>query len=265
MIAGAAMRARLNASLSAASPSPTYWQYSCAHDSARKVAPLAVAAARASVVLEQPVEMGAGVVVPLVLQALDVMLSAIRASVIASLSHRLTRRSVQQHAPGRREAQPLEGGRVLQRPLHRLAQTPLHLLQPANVLPAAHTGTQEDVGTSPLGVTVVTIPRLLLVICTGAYVLPKRPRPPPPLALVASRQPVIFNDMPPLPPPPRSSAATITAPRAGKHSSVSFSPSFCLVRRSPLTLSSAGRPIPVQVLCRSAVTPPPPRARAHPT
>lgn len=51
---GAAMRARLNASLSAASPSPTYMLYSCAQERDMKVAPEAVAAARASVVLLQP-------------------------------------------------------------------------------------------------------------------------------------------------------------------------------------------------------------------
>lgn len=52
---GAAARARLKQSRRAASPSPTYMQNSCAQLRARNVAPLAVAAARANVVLEQPV------------------------------------------------------------------------------------------------------------------------------------------------------------------------------------------------------------------
>lgn len=54
MTDGATSRARANARLSAASPSPTYMDCSCAPDRGRKVAAVAPAAARASVVLQQP-------------------------------------------------------------------------------------------------------------------------------------------------------------------------------------------------------------------
>lgn len=56
MMAGAASLARWNARRSCASPSPTYMECSCAPDSARKVAAVAPAAARASVVLQQPAQ-----------------------------------------------------------------------------------------------------------------------------------------------------------------------------------------------------------------
>lgn len=49
------MRALLKVSRNSASPSPTYMLYSCAHDSGSRVAPEAVAAALARVVLLQPV------------------------------------------------------------------------------------------------------------------------------------------------------------------------------------------------------------------
>mmetsp|Transcript_2060 Transcript_2060/g.5055 ORF Transcript_2060/g.5055 Transcript_2060/m.5055 type:complete len:262 (-) Transcript_2060:811-1596(-) len=51
---GAACRARLKVSLSRLSPSPTYIEYSCAPASGMRVAPELLAAARASVVLQQP-------------------------------------------------------------------------------------------------------------------------------------------------------------------------------------------------------------------
>ncbi len=54
MTAGAVSRARAKACRSSASPSPTYMECSCAPERVRKVAAVAPAAARASVVLQQP-------------------------------------------------------------------------------------------------------------------------------------------------------------------------------------------------------------------